>query len=71
MKKRRQMFEAEVAEIRRELLAIGARGQAPPTNLVHGRQRNDGPDKAKADDRHVQRADGDRLSAAQDMRWRR
>ena len=47
MKKRRQLFEAEMAEIRRELLAIGARGQAPPTNLLPSRQRSDDPDKAK------------------------
>ena len=47
MKKRRQSFEAEVAEIQKELLAIGARGQAPPVSLVHRKQRNDGPDKAK------------------------
>jgi hypothetical protein len=47
MRKRRQSFEAEVAEIQKELLAIGARGQAPPVSLVHGKQRNDGLDKAK------------------------
>jgi hypothetical protein len=47
MKKRRQSFEAEVAEIQKELLAIGARGQAPPVSIVHRKQRNDGPDKAK------------------------
>jgi hypothetical protein len=47
MKKRRQSFEAEVAEIQKELLAIGARGQAPAVSLVHAKPRNDGPDKAK------------------------
>jgi hypothetical protein len=47
MKKRRQSFEAEVAEIQKELLAIGARGQAPPVSLVHAKPRNDGLDKAK------------------------
>jgi hypothetical protein len=47
MKKRRQSFEAEVAEIQKELLAIGARGQAPPVSLVHARPRNDSLDKAK------------------------
>ena len=47
MRKRRPSFEAEVAEIQKELLAIGARGQAPPVSLVHSRRRNDGPDKAK------------------------
>ena len=47
MRKRRQSFEAEVAEIQKELLAIGARGQAPPVSLVHGRPSNDSLDKAK------------------------
>lgn len=36
-----------MAEIQKELLAIGARGQAPPVSLVHAKQRNDGPEKAK------------------------
>jgi hypothetical protein len=47
MRKRRQSFEAEIAEIQKELLAIGARGQAPAVSIVHGKPRNDGPDKAK------------------------
>jgi len=47
MKKRRQRFEAEVAEIQRELLAIGARGQGPPVSLVHSPQRKGDLDKAK------------------------
>jgi hypothetical protein len=47
MKKRRQRFEAEVAEIQKELLAIGAHGRAPPLALTAGRQRNGDLDKAK------------------------
>jgi hypothetical protein len=47
MRKRRQSFEAEVAEIQKELLAIGARGHAPPVSIVHGKPRNSSLDKAK------------------------
>jgi hypothetical protein len=47
MKKRRPRFEAEIAEIRKELLAIGARGRAPPANLVPSKQRGNDLDKAK------------------------
>ena len=47
MRKRRQRFEAEVAEIQKELLAIGARGQVLPVSLVHHAHRNGDLDKAK------------------------
>jgi hypothetical protein len=47
MRKRRQRFEAEVAEIQKELLAIGAHGQAPPLDLTAGKPRSGDLDKAK------------------------
>lgn len=47
MRKRRQRFEAEVAEIQKELLAIGARGQMPPLDPAAGKQCNGELDKAK------------------------
>src|SRR5713101_3339144 len=47
MKRRRERFDAEVAEIRKALLQIGAGVQVRPTDLLGSRQRDDDLGKAK------------------------
>ena len=39
MKKHRERFDAQLAEIQKELLTIGAGGQARPANLVRSKER--------------------------------